>query len=490
MSGETAASVACLIGAAGATLVLVPRGRLPVTAGAGLLAAAVALLASSVVPAEDLGRLASSTGRIGLLVAVALVLVGGGLGLARWPAGAPVALLLAAPFRVRVELGSQEAFLLLPLYAILTMAAIGLLVRLWGGERPPALPRGLAVSVAVFVGLSAVSLLWTDDLRAGVVALLFFLFPLPLLTVVVARTPLASWSATALAFSLVALACAFTVVGLTQLWTGELYFAPDLEVSNAYTAYLRTTSLFADSSVYGRELGLAIVVLLAALYLQRVRLLLAGPLLALIWTGLYFSYSQSSMVALVAGVLAAGLLAGSRIDRRVLAAGAAVLVIAGGVVAGIVARGDSAARITSGRAGLVESTWRVFVEHPIVGVGIGSQPQAALEEGGKRGKERNVSHTTPLTVAAELGVLGLAAYVAVLVGAARALRAALSRDEALGTALIGCFVLVFVHALFYSAFFEDAATWGILGLAAAAAGESSRRLGGILPSFPSPGRRV
>lgn len=485
MSDETATTIACLLGAAGAGLVLVPRGRLAFTIGTALLLAAQVLLAYSLVPSEDLGRLAGSAGRIGLLALAGLALLAVGLGFARVPAAAPIAFVVAAPFRVPVELGAQEAFLLLPLYAVLVAAVIGLLVRLWSGDDPPALPRVLSIPAAAFVGLASVSLIWTDDLRAGTIQLLFFLFPLPVLMVVVARTPLAGWTTRLVVAILVGLASVFTAVGLSQLWTGELYFAPDLEVANAYTVFLRTTSLFADSSVYGRELGLAIVALLVAVYLGRTRLLVAAPLIALIWIGLFFSYSQSSMVALVVAVLAVGLLAGDRPNRRLLLAGTLVVVVVGGVAAGVVARGDSAARITSGRAGLVENTWRVFVDHPLVGVGVGSQPEAAREAGGKRGKDKNASHTTPLTVAAELGIAGLAAYVAFLVGAARVLRTALGRDEALGIGLIGCFVLLFVHSLFYSGFFENGAMWGALGLAAAIAWESPRRRSGLLAPAPS-----
>ena len=48
------------------------------------------------------------------------------------------------------------------------------------------------------------------------------------------------------------------------------------------------------------------------------------------------------------------------------------------------------------------------------------------------------------------------------------LLAALRRDRALGLGLIGAFVLLFVHSLFYSGFFENPTVWGVLGVAAAA----------------------
>ncbi|MGH3061666.1 MAG: hypothetical protein ACRDNA_09690, partial [Gaiellaceae bacterium] len=80
---------------------------------------------------------------------------------------------------------------------------------------------------------------------------------------------------------------------------------------------------------------------------------------------------------------------------------------------------------------------------------------------------RNVSHTTPLTVAAELGLLGLAAYAGFLVAALRSSFLAMRRDRALGLSLLAVFTVLVVHSLAYSGFFEDPLTWGTLGLAAA-----------------------
>ena len=87
---------------------------------------------------------------------------------------------------------------------------------------------------------------------------------------------------------------------------------------------------------------------------------------------------------------------------------------------------------------------------------IRAQPLASSKLEGARPREtRNVSHTTPLTVAAELGILGLAAYLAFLVGAARGSLLVLGKDPALGPSLLGSLVLLIVHSLAYSGFFED-----------------------------------
>ncbi len=152
---------------------------------------------------------------------------------------------------------------------------------------------------------------------------------------------------------------------------------------------------------------------------------------------------------------------------RLVAAATAVLVIAGGgaFVADKVA-GASTQRVTSDRSRRIDLTARVFAEHPLVGVGLGSQPRASQAVSANGGPPSLfVSHTTPLTVAAELGVIGLALYAALLAGASKALLRVFRLDAAFGLALAAVFLGLFVHSLFYSGFFEDPVTWLVLGVA-------------------------
>ena len=99
-------------------------------------------------------------------------------------------------------------------------------------------------------------------------------------------------------------------------------------------------------------------------------------------------------------------------------------------------------------------TWVVFTNHPVVGVGIGGQPQASKDEAQTQlSAKRDRSHTTPLTVAAELGVLGLLAYAAVLAGATRALFRLTRLNRTFGLGAAAVFLTLFVHSLFYAGFF-------------------------------------
>ena len=101
----------------------------------------------------------------------------------------------------------------------------------------------------------------------------------------------------------------------------------------------------------------------------------------------------------------------------VLAVGAPVG--ACGFAAVKVIRGESLNQVTSDRMERVEDTARVIERNPLVG--RRDRRPAPVRAGGCRGRDRPtptfVSHTTPLTVAAELGAIGLALYCWLLLGA-------------------------------------------------------------------------
>ena len=112
------------MGAPGAALALIARGRAGLLAGLGLLAAAEVLFALSF----DAG---SSVAATLALAAGALILVGvGAYGFVRWPALVPAFVLATAPFRVPLDFGSEHPLFvsiaeqgdlgrLVPLYVVL-----------------------------------------------------------------------------------------------------------------------------------------------------------------------------------------------------------------------------------------------------------------------------------------------------------------------------------------------------------------------------------
>jgi O-antigen ligase len=132
-----------------------------------------------------------------------------------------------------------------------------------------------------------------------------------------------------------------------------------------------------------------------------------------------------------------------------------------------VADGKSLNRITSDRTERVQDATRVIEKHPIVGVGIGGQPRASRRlVHSDRPTPNFVSHTTPLTVFAELGVIGLALYAWLLAGTTVLILRLRGREEALALALGVTFLGLFTHALFYSGFLEDPLTWLVVGITA------------------------
>lgn len=470
MEHPEAAQAAALVGALGAVLALVPRDRWLPLVGLGLLGLGSLGLLRSLVSDDDLRLLLTEPTGLALLTAGVAAVIVAAVPLARYPAAVPVVLLAAAPFRIPIGLGSEEAFLLLPLYFVIAASVLALGARVVTGATPPAPPLFLALPLAAFVTFASASFSWTWDERSGGIALAFFVFPFTAALATVARSPVAPWLPRALLVTLAALGTLFAAVGIWQAQTRTLFFARDVEVANAYTTFFRVTSLFKDPSLYGRYLVVPIVVLLVAILFRRGRTLEWVALTAIIgflFWGLFYSYSQSSFVALFAATFAIALAGSTRPVRIVLVACALLAALAAAAVAAQAIDGQSAREVTSGRSRLVEVTLEAFKARPIAGVGIGGQPRASTEESGRGSPSRNASHTTPLTVLADLGIIGFALYLWLLGAAAWALRVVARRDFVLGVGLAAVLGALFVHSLLYAGFFEDPVTWGVIGLAAA-----------------------
>ena len=469
-------------GALGPGLLLLSRSRATLLAGFAVLAVAEGALLAKGQVGEVLAGLAGSPSGLAALATGLLLLAGLAALLVRYPTGVAPLALVAAPLRPPLEFGSGGGFplelaasgelgRLLPLYAVLAAAVLALAWRVLRGEPVRALPSALAVPGTAFLGLVAVSIVWARDPSAAADELVFFWLPFAALLAVVARSPADRRLARLLAAALVVPALIFAAVGLYQAAAGRVFFySSDLAAGNAYGSLFRVTSLFDDPSHYGRHLVLAIVVVLVALWLGRAPLWPSVAVLLALGAGLWFSYSQSSMVALVATALALAFVAGDRRARRVAATTALALAMAGAVLLSAQAGGDDGRSVTSERSRLVEDTAVVFANHPVAGVGVAGQPLASREEARARGGlRRSASHTTPLTVAAELGAIGLLAYVALLIGAVRVVALARERDHALGLGLAAVLLALFVHSLSYEGFFDNPITWGVLGLGAAVA---------------------
>jgi O-antigen ligase len=212
------------------------------------------------------------------------------------------------------------------------------------------------------------------------------------------------------------LALVFAVVGFYQYQTRDIFQNPKVINANAYAQFFRVNSVFWDPSVYGRFLVVAIVPGLVLLVSARARLLapVAVAAIAVMWFGLLISFSQSSFAALLIAVVGAAFVAWRW--RALVAVAVAAAVLAGIAFAQPTLRrsiehhtSSGLNSASSGRYSLVANGIRIAVAHPATGVGVGGFKRAYAARVQLKGKEPRTaaSHDTPVTVAAETGIVGL-----------------------------------------------------------------------------------
>jgi O-antigen ligase len=489
---EVGAVVAVLLVA----LALVARTRRPraMAMSGALLLAPVLLVADiwdspqmEVVrehPLAAAGAAVVGIGAISLLAALML----------RKPLLLPVLTVIALPFRIPIEVGGETSNLLVPLYLVIAAGALAFVVPALRADPelpeddpdpddetgPPArrwepgwLERLLALSIVLY-GVQAT---YSGDFDKALQQLAFFYVPFALLFVLLAQIRWTPQLLKACFGVLVALALAFSAIGYVEYATRHIFLNPKLIASNELHTYFRTNSVFFDPNIYGRFLVVAMLAVAAAmLRTARTRLIWIGAAVLLaLWAGLVLTLSQSSYVALLAGLATLALLQWG--VRRtllpvggVLAAGVALVLIAPGAVGVDLNNLDAS---TSGRSGLVEGGGELFVDKPIAGHGAGGFEQAYADTNRRPagGDASTASHTIPITVAAEQGAIGLVAYLALLVVAlARLLRDAAGSPAR--AAIAAAFVALVVHTLIYAAFLEDPLTWALLGVGTALAAQT------------------
>jgi putative inorganic carbon (HCO3(-)) transporter len=400
--------------------------------------------------------------------------------LLRWPWALAFATLACIPVRIPVDVGDEDANLLVPLYLVVVSAALALGWRLLRGDDRQRELGPIAWPLAAVVAWTGVALAWSDDVRQGAIFLAAFVLPFGVLAICFARLPWQRRPLLALYGALAGTALAYAGVGLYQWATREVFWNPKLIVDNAYAPFFRVNSVFWDPSIYGRYLVVAILATLALVLLGlRERLLLAAvAAIAAMWAGLLFSFSQSSFAALIAGTVAAAAIVWRWRAAAALAVLAVVLVSAGFATPPIRNELLEQSRaglnnVTSDRAGLVGNGLRIAADHPVAGVGTGGFKRAYAERIGLPGRDpkRAASHSTPVTVAAETGLPGIALLGWLAFASLAAAFRARARSDAGRTALVAGLTLgaIAVHSLFYNALFEDPTTWALLGLVALAA---------------------
>ncbi len=267
--------------------------------------------------------------------------------------------------------------------------------------------------------LYALQSLYSPDLSKSIQNVCFFFVPFSLVYALLRDV---EWDRRLLTGVLLVIAIesvVFVLVGSVEYLTESLFWNDQVIRSNDFHTYFRVNSIFWDPNIYGRYLALAIVIAMSVLLWARERRdqALLAALVAVLWVGLVPTFSQSSFAALLGGL---AVLAALRWSVRWTVAAVAVAAVAGAIavifIGGSSSLNPSRLNVdTGGRANLVSGGAELFAQRPVWGYGAGSFPAAYREHIATRKAPVSVSHTEPVTVAAEQGLIGLAAYAALIV---------------------------------------------------------------------------
>lgn len=433
--------------------------------------------------------LRESPATVAAAVAVAVLIVAAlAAAFVRWPVAMPLAMVAVMPFRVPLEAGGDQANLLVPLYLVLAGAVVSTALREPNGAPRP--DQGSAAHwlwrlVPAAVALYALQSLYSDDASTALQDVCFFLVPFSFAFILLREV---RWTRTLLIGLLalvVAEAIVFSLFGFWEYLTRHLIWNPEVIRANEFHVYFRVNSLFWDPNMYGRYLVLVIIAVTTVLLWTRSRnrVWLVAGLIAVLWLGLITTFSLSSFAALLAGL---AILAALRWSLRWTASVVAVCLI--GIAAMLLLGSDllkeetTLNKRTSGRGDLVTGGLELFAERPVTGFGSASFSTAFLERIADGHAPVSESHTEPITVAVEQGVIGLAIYLALIVAALATMYAGLRRvAPGLGgsdppdvfdlarIAVLAAFAALLVHTLSYAGFLEDPVTWLLLALAPALA---------------------
>jgi O-antigen ligase len=428
------------------------------------------------------GLLASSIGAgavVAALLGAAAAIAALALVMRRYEDAFPLLAVLALPFRLPISADGRTVNLLIPLYLVVAAGVIAqLLPRVL--RREESAPRGLEWLLLASIALYAIQTAYSPDKAKAAENLAFFYVPFALLFVLLRDV---RWSTDLLLRCLgvaVVLAVLFAGVGFVEYARKSLFLNPKVVAANEYDNYFRVNSLFFDPNIYGRFLALVMVAVSAiVLWWRRARdVWIAAAVLAWLLAGLVTSFSQSSIAALLLGL---AVLAAYRWSVRwtVYAVGAMValaLAIALSAPAswhlGLKGTGGSTSNATSGRTKLIEGGLELFAKRPLYGYGSGSfQKEYELHSNTTAQNATSASHTIPITVAAEQGIVGLALYVALLVLAFMVLFTDAGRSPP-RIAIAACFAALVLHTFTYADFLEDPLTWTLLGIGVALAGSA------------------
>jgi O-antigen ligase len=427
---------------------------------------------------------------LGALLAL-IAVAGAALVIRRRPVLLPGAVIVALPFRIPIQAGgaTASANLLVPLYFVIAAGALAFIVEaLWGtrpaGDPPRSEPaRWLERLLAAYVVLYALQAAYSSHFEKALEQMVFFYVPFALAFCLLRRvdwTPRLARECLAL---LAGLAVLFALVGFVEYATKHIFLNPKLTAANQDHAYFTVNSVFFDPNIFGRFLALVMIMLGAVLLYarrQKTQILTLG-VLAILWGGLVLTLSRSSLGALLVGLGTVAALRW-RVGRAVFAAAGVVAVAAAAVAISPTTFGlnQGLNGASNGRPDLVSGGLNLFKDRPLWGFGSGSFETEYAARHHQPGQSLTASHTIPVTVAAEQGVIGELAYLALVVAALVTLLER-SRADPARVAVAAAFLALLFHTLLYADFLEDPITWTLLAIGVA--------LSGRPPPDPTPADR-
>ena len=237
-----------------------------------------------------------------------------------------------------------------------------------------------------------------------------------------------------LVWALLASGAALALLGIVQSATGWVVVNRDgilhnEEMQNAF----RANSLFWDPNMFGRFCALVVLLGIACFLALRAggyrsvwRRALPLTAAALAATALALTWSRSGLIALIAGAFVVELAWLGR-KKGLIAVAVTLLVLVAGLTAITTVRDTTRItekiqstrglnKLTGGRVYLLKAGWRMYERHPVRGIGLAGFPKAypSYRRTHAASLALRESHTTPMTVAAEQGTVGLLAYGALL----------------------------------------------------------------------------
>ena len=425
---------------------------------------------------------------VGALIALAAV-AGAAVLVGKRPELLAGAVIVALPFRIPISAGGVTSNLLVPLYFVVAAGAVAFIVTTLRGRAPPGTAdstprdgpiRWLEWLLAGYVVLYALQAAYSPKFTTALQQVVFFYVPFALAYCLLRRL---DWTQrltrTCLAL-LAGLAVLFALVGFVEYETKTIFLNPKLIAANQLHAYFTVNSVFFDPNIFGRFLALVMILLAAViLYARRQRtVLITGAVLAILWVALLLTLSRSAIGALLVGL---GTLAAVRwrVGRAVFIAAGVVALVAAVIAISPTTFGlnQGINGASSGRPGLVTGGLDLFKQRPLWGYGSGSFETEFAARHHAIGETTSASHTIPVTIAAEQGLIGVIVYVGLVLAALFVLFRRCRSDPA-RVAIAAAFLALLFHTLLYADFLEDPITWTLLAIGSALAARPPSDSGG------------